>query len=350
MIIYGKITRKNMRMLKDLQAKLDFNPIHQKTSATIDLLEELFNDLGDPILNKVSIDLTYRLKDTNTGAPGMTAAQVLRMALIKQMHCLSYRALRERVEDSILLRRFAGYEFRLVPSTSTLHENIRRIESETWEQLNTALMQIARSREIDTGDKIRIDTTSVETNIKHPTDASLLEDGVRILTRLSQKAMKVFPKVEFAFHDRTKVSKKLLFSINNGDSKSRPKDYQKMIRYAKEVLGFVRGVISALRSLSVDEDDRLKKSKLIEEIVEHKDLLVRIIKQADDRTQKGKKVSSEEKVVSLHEGHTNIIEKGGRETVFGHKVNLVIGSGALIHDMQVLDGNPADSEIFKESL
>jgi hypothetical protein len=46
----------------------------------------------------------------------MSTEQVLRMALIKQMYGLGYRALMVRVEDSILLRRFAGYEFTLAPA------------------------------------------------------------------------------------------------------------------------------------------------------------------------------------------------------------------------------------------
>lgn len=339
-----------MRKLRDTQSTLDFNPIHEKTHLVVGILHELLDELGLKILSKVEIDLTYRLKNPETGAPGMTAEQVLRMTLLKQMYGLSYRALRDRVEDSILLRRFAGYEFTLVPSHSTLQENIRRIEMETWEEINTALMKVARKRNIDTGEKVRIDTTGVETNIKRPTDASLLEDGVRVLTRQLKKAMKQFPGVVFPLHNRTRVCKKLLFAISNGDATSRPGDYRRLIGYAEEVVGYARAAITALKALTVDEEDVLKKRALTEEISNLKTLLTRVIKQTRDRTQKGKKVPAEQKVVSLFEEHTDILEKGKRETVFGHKVNLIIGSGALIHDMQILEGNPADSDIFMDSL
>ncbi len=339
-----------MRKLRDTQSTLDFNPIHEKTQLVVDLLYELFDELGIETLNMVKTDLTYRLKNPETGAPGMTAEQVLRMALLKQMYGLSYRDLRDRVEDSILLRRFAGYEFMMVPSHSTLQANIRRIEMDTWEKINTDLMKVARKKNIDTGEKVRIDTTGVETNIKCPTDASLLEDSVRVLTRLMKKARKLYPCADFPLHDRTRVSKKLLFAINNGNAKSRPKDYRKLLGYAEEVVGYAKAAIAVLRALVVDEDDVPKKRALTKEIVKFKNLLVRVIKQTRDRVQKGKSVSAQQKVVSLFEQHTDILEKGQRNTEFGHKVNLVIGSGALIHDIQILDGNPADSDIFIDSL
>ena len=37
---------------------------------------------------------------------------------------------------------------------------------------------------------MRVDTTVVETNIHHPTDSTLLGDGVRVLTRIMRKITK----------------------------------------------------------------------------------------------------------------------------------------------------------------
>ena len=38
-----------------------------------------------------------------------------------------------------------------------------------------------------TGRKLRIDTTVVETNVHYPTDSSLLDDGLRVLTRTMRR-------------------------------------------------------------------------------------------------------------------------------------------------------------------
>jgi IS5 family transposase len=42
---------------------------------------------------------------------------------------------------------------------------------------------MAREEGIARGQKLRTDTTVVETNIHHPTDSSLLGDGIRVLSR-----------------------------------------------------------------------------------------------------------------------------------------------------------------------
>ena len=47
--------------------------------------------------------------------------------------------------------------------------------------------------------------------------------------------------------------------------------------------------------------------------------------------------------VSLFEPHTDIVRKGGRETHYGHKVNLATGRSGLVLDAVVETGNPPDS-------
>ena len=67
-----------------------------------------------------------------------------------------------------------------------------------------------------------------------------------------------------------------------------------------------------------------------------------------DQTQRrvlgGEKVPASEKVVSLFEEHTDIIEKGARESIFGHKLYVTIGKSSLILDALLVQGNPADSQ------
>jgi len=64
----------------------------------------------------------------------------------------------------------------------------------------------------------------------------------------------------------------------------------------------------------------------------------------------GKPVPNDEKLFSIYELHTDIIVKGGREVLFGHKVNLTDGKGKLILDCEILKGNPSDSQLFGDTL
>ena len=65
---------------------------------------------------------------------------------------------------------------------------------------------------------------------------------------------------------------------------------------------------------------------------------------------KGEKVPNEDKLFSIYEPHTDIIVKGQREALFGHKINLAAGKSNLVLDCQVLRGNPADKTLFKTTI
>jgi IS5 family transposase len=64
----------------------------------------------------------------------------------------------------------------------------------------------------------------------------------------------------------------------------------------------------------------------------------------------GEKVSNEDKIFSIYEQHTDIIVKGQREALFGHKINLAAGKSNLVLDCQILSGNPSDKSLFKPTI
>ena len=65
-----------------------------------------------------------------------------------------------------------------------------------------------------------------------------------------------------------------------------------------------------------------------------------VVSQAYRRIVKEEEVSSSEKLVSIFEEHTDIIVKGFRDVVFGHKVMLTTGASGLLFTLKVLEGNP----------
>jgi transposase, IS5 family len=89
--------------------------------------------------------------------------------------------------------------------------------------------------------------------------------------------------------------------------------------------------------------DHLKAGKLCGKLEHICSLAVQVIDQTERRVFLGESVESSKKVVSVFEEHTDIIAKGNRETIFGHKITLTVGKSNLILDCVVEDGNPADS-------
>jgi len=56
------------------------------------------------------------------------------------------------------------------PCGSALQMNIKAIREETWEAIHQQILDYARQAKVETGRKVRIDATAVETDIHHPTD------------------------------------------------------------------------------------------------------------------------------------------------------------------------------------
>jgi IS5 family transposase len=60
----------------------------------------------------------------------------------------------------------------------------------------------------------------------------------------------------------------------------------------------------------------------------------------------GEAVPAGDKLVSLFEGHADIIVKSSRNTEYGHKLNLTTGRSGMIFDLVIEASNPADSDRF----
>lgn len=113
----------------------------------------------------------------------MTTEQVLRCAVLKQYRELTYEELAFHLEDSDAFRTFSRLEMGQYPSKSILQENIKSIGEDTWEAIHGEIIGYAHREKIESERTIRIVSTAVETDIHHPTDSTLLADGIRVITR-----------------------------------------------------------------------------------------------------------------------------------------------------------------------
>ena len=153
---------------------------------------------ANPIIYEwVLQDLTRNVIHTGAGAEGMSAEQVVRAAIIKQMEDYSYEALAFHLLDSVCYRRFCrigvadkGFQ------KSALCNNIKSISSETWEAINRVLVAHGQDKDIEKGKEVRIDCTVVSSNIHQPTDSSLLWDSVRVLTRMLARINERFDEIK----------------------------------------------------------------------------------------------------------------------------------------------------------
>ena len=308
-------------------------------------------DATPSVMDLVFQDLT-RTHRTDTGRKGMTAEQVLRCAILKQYRELTYEELAFHLEDSDAFRSFSRLEMGQYPSKSILQENIKAIREETWEAIHRDILGYAAREKIEEGRCVRVDSTAVETDIHHPTDSTLLSDGVRIITRWLQEGKELNPQPPYQFSDHQRVVKKRVMTILNARKDIiREQAYRDLLHYAGLVRGYAATAIPPLASYQGhDLADTFTGHELARKLTRAIRILDKVIDQTERRIIKGEKVPASEKIVSFFEDHTDIIVKGGRDTEYGHKVFLTGGASTMILGCLIARGNPADSDQYQSLL
>ncbi len=328
-----------------------FSPIMR--SSIVKELEQISNilDATPSVMDRVFGDLitTHR---PDTGRKGMTAEQVLRCAILKQYRELTYEELAFHLEDSDAFRSFARLEMGQYPSKSILQENIKAIREETWEAIHRDILDYAAREKIEHGRTVRVDSTAVETNIHHPTDSTLLSDGVRIITRWLTEGKELTPQPAYQFSDHQRVVKKRVMTILNARKDTvRQKAYRELLHYAGLVKGYAESAIPELTGYEGhDLADTFAGRELARKLIRAIAILDKVIDQTERRVFKGEKVPASEKIVSFFEDHTDIIVKGRRDTEYGHKIFLSGGASTMILGCLIVRGNPADSDRYQSLL
>ena len=323
-------------MRKNAEKQMPLNPCwpEHQMAEELRVISEILDD-NRSIQELVLHDLSDT-KRQDTGAPGMTAEQVTRCAILKQTHQFSYEKLEFHLGDSVTFRSFCRLPFGETPSGSCLQANISRIRPGTWEAMNRALVKWAEARKLESGRQVRIDSTAIETDIHHPLDSALLADSVRTLTR-RMKSLGEAMAIRFPDH-RRRARRRALAILNARGMEKKKALYRDLVKVTRQTAREARVVIEKVAGNPTP--------LLLAEVTELKRLLVltdRVIDQTERRVFQGETVPAEEKVVSIFEEHTDIIRKGQRETTFGHKVFLTAGKSSLVLDCVTLRGNPADS-------
>jgi len=287
-------------------------------------------------------------KARRSGARGMTADQVVRAAIVKQMFTFTYKELAFHIIDSNSLRRFmrigiADKGFK----KSVLNKNVKALSPQTWKAINGQIVQYADDEKIEKGRQVRIDCTVVESNIHEPTDSSLLWDSVRVLTRLLHRAKEEFGlRVLFQDHSR-RAKRRLLGIMNSRSKKDRKSKYADLIKVTNKSIGYAQSAIEAIDNVASISNGLVS---LRLDLNQYSQLAARVVDQTQRRVILGEDVPASDKVVSLFETHTDIIVKDRRDTFFGHKVCLTGGASNLIIDCLIVDGNPADSNLTIDML
>lgn len=291
------------------------------------------------ILDLAAKDL-IRVESKASGRYGLSVEAVIRCGILKQYHQWSYQELAFHLEDSSSSAAFARLDGRH-PKKSALQKTITLIRAETWEAINQIMLNQAAKKNIEKGKQVRVDSTATKTDIHDPSDSRLLCDSVRVMVRLLESARNLEPVPEMKFPNRHRRAKKLDRCISASREKKRKQYYLDLIRITKEEFNYLRAARDHMVAIPIGNSEI---EGWLQSVKEFEPLIHVIIDQAERRILKGESVPVQDKIFSLFEPHTDIIAKGNRKLIFGHKLNLTSGRSGLILDVVIEKGNPADSE------
>jgi IS5 family transposase len=302
-------------------------------------------------------DLERGLKNPGAGRHGITPEQTLRSLILMRVKNLDYRDLRDRVNDGFTLRSFTQFDSHSVPKHDAFNRAFNRLTPATLAAINHLVVQAAVELDLEDGKQLRVDTTVVETNVHHPTDATLLWDTVRTVTRLVDDLDERLPRGVKGFTNRTRSARRRMqalqrMTVRQREQQQTPK-YRELIRITEQVLKNTQHVIAAAKRIRrVEAFTRAAIDAICNQITSFCQLGERVIGQTRRRVLQGETVPVEEKLYSIFEPHTDLIKRGKtlKPVEFGHKVFLAESAQGLITDYRVLKGNPVDSDHVQASL
>jgi IS5 family transposase len=294
-------------------------------------------DVNSGLAKLVEQDLLRGVKNPHLGCAGMSGDQVLRVLVLKMMNTFSYEDLEFHLKDSSSYRTFCriGLMDR-APGRSTIAENVKKVRWQTLQKIQQQVVGYAKEQGIEDGQKVRVDSTTVESHIHRPTDSGLLYDGVRVLARLLGRVKKVSGYSGWRNH--TRRAKRRMIGIHRTRKDAvRLKAYRDLLKVVRKTLGYARAAQESLGK------KRGKATRLRRKLVEMIALVERVREQTEQRVLRGEKVATAERIVSIFEPHADVLVKDHKDTYYGHKVSLTGGASGMLLDCVIEDGNPNDA-------
>jgi IS5 family transposase len=343
-----------MRVKKDRQTALSFS-CSCGPKIVVDF-ERKYNrisqvlDSNPGLLDLVHRDLRGAASANPMGRKGQYTTENILRALV--VHCTEGHSLRRtivRIAHSEFLCEFLRLGNRPVMDYSFLDRCFGRIGPRTWEALVQRLGAYGVAEGHVDPSQVRTDTTVTEANIHWPTDASLLWDSYRVLTRLVRRARPLVPGVRHhRFHDR-KAKKHYLYITRYSASTAKGRRRQVKVRFG-ELIASVRRVEAIARQVQAAGRGscNVDLAGIAVELEEYLPAVRTIADVAERAAVRGETVGASQRIFSLFEQHAELIKRGKRSkpVEFGHVIQLVQTRDKFITDYTVLQRRVADSELL----
>lgn len=287
------------------------------------------------------------------GRPTVPVDTYHRMMYINYRYQLSYEQLEHEINDSIAWRRFCRVQFHeLAPDGTTLCKLTKKYGEDTIQRINEMILEKYKEKKVIRGKKLRTDTTVVHANIHYPTDAGLLTDCIRTITRTVTKLKERGVKIKERFNSHLRNAKRTLLGMSKssrartGESKkSVSKGNGKLVELTKKTVSKAQRIFRRIRK---SKNPGIR--KLREEFKKARAITEEIISQTEE-VLKGNTHIPDRKVSIFDTGAIPIKRgKSHTPTEFGRKVVLQEAERGVITGYDVPEGNPRDVGLVDQVL
>jgi len=302
-------------------------------------------------------------KSKERGASGMEYWEILVLACIRQGCNLTYDALQDLANYHTVLRQMLGLGDLDIKryTRSTLQGNIAKISDETLEKISQLVIDEGHKLCPKAIERVRADSYVAKTNIHYPTDANLILDGIGTMLTLVCQLVILFPiLVGYQRGHWWGIAKKVYRTIQRLAAKEKGKEKEKG-SCTEKMKGLYRELIEiALRLTTRCEEtiegakkhvkregvkvDAVRVNSLISELEQCIKLTREACNLALRRVILEEQILNDEKIFSLFETHTELINRGKSPypIEFGHRVLIVQDRVGFILKAQIMDHTTDD--------
>jgi IS5 family transposase len=323
-------------------------------------LQHLYGDTPSrrELLRLVGKDVNDRTS-RKLGRRGMNYWEITVLAATRLGCNLDYDKLQDLAENHRRLRQIMGIgdwqEEEVDFDWRRIEGNVLKLRPATLQKLNELVVRAGHVLEPQAIASVRGDTFVVETNIHYPTESSLIGDGLRKLVTLAARLAVAQGLTGWRQHQHwLKKVKKQVWAISRASrtktqaGKARLRAcYQELIQEAEALLQRGRqlaALLQASENLSVLDPACGAGAK---ELLHYVDLTAQVCDTARRRVLLGETVPNADKIFSIFEPHTELIQRGKQPnpTQFGHNTLVIEDAVGFVVWYEVLGKGVLDQDV-----
>ena len=274
---------------------------------------------------------------SHTGRPATSPRLVAGLCYLQHAFALSDEAVVARWAENPYWQYFCGetfFQHRLPLDPSSLTRWRKRIGEEGVEWMLTQTIEAGKRAGMVKGNdlkRVTVDTTVMEKNIAHPTDAQLYETARRKLVGLAREAGIGLRQ------NYNRLAPRLAGQVGRY---AHARQFKRMRKALRRLKGYTGRVLRDIERQLGKVPEGALRARLVEMIA----LVNRLLAQ---------KPKDKKKLYSLHEPAVDCISKGKahKRYEFGTKVSVATTNrGGFVVGMRALSGNPYDGHTLAEAL